>query len=146
VTAVQSLQDTLAAEHAAVYVLGVLGGRVATLPSPTLRNAIGTAYDVHLARRDRLEAMITAARATPVPAAPAYALTRPLVTAAQLAAAALRVERACLTAYGALVAASTGPTRRWAVDALVGAAVAELGFGGSAEALPGMDTAATSAR
>jgi hypothetical protein len=121
-------------------VFGVLGGRAATLPTATLRAALGTAYDVHLARRDQLEAMIAAAGAQPVPAEPAYTLRRTLGSAAQLAAVALRVERACLTTYGALVAAGAGATRTWAVDALVECAVAELGFGGSPEALPGLDT------
>ncbi len=140
-TAVQSLQETLSAEHAAVYVFGVLGGRAATLPGPTLRSALGTAYDVHLARRGQLQAMVTAAGAVPVPAEPAYALTRDLVTAPRLAAVALRVERTCLTTYGALVAAGVGTMRRWAVDAMVETAVSELGFGGTPEALPGLDAA-----
>jgi hypothetical protein len=137
---VDALQQTLAAEHAAVYVFAVLGGRAADLPAPVLRAAIGTAYDVHRTRRDALEAMVNAAGAVPVPAEPGYALTRDLVTPGQLATAALRAERACLTTYGALVAASTGAAREWAVAALVETAASELGFGGSAEPLPGMDT------
>jgi hypothetical protein len=140
VSEVDTLQQTLAAEHAAVYVFGVLGGRAAHLTAPVLRAAISTAYDLHRGRRDALEAMITAAGTDPVPAEPAYALTRDLVTPGQLASAALRAERACLTTYGALVAASTGATRAWAVTALIGTAASELGFGGAAEPLPGMDT------
>jgi hypothetical protein len=135
-----ALQQALAAEHAAVYVFGVLGGRAAPLPAPVLGDAIGTAYDVHRRRRDALQAMVTAAGTDPVPAEPAYALTRDLVTPGQLASAALRTERATLTTYGALVAASTGATRAWAVTALIETAASELGFGGSAEPLPGMDT------
>jgi hypothetical protein len=140
VTEVDALQATLAAEHAAVYVFGVLGGRAAHLPAPVLRAALSTSYDVHRTRRDALEAMVAAAGADPVPAEPAYALTRYLVTPGQVAAAALRVERACLTTYGALVAAGTGTTREWAVAALIATATSELGFGGTAEPLPGMDT------
>ena len=117
------------------------GGRAAHLPAPVLRAAIGTAYDVHRGRRDRLTTMLTDAGAQPVPAEPAYALTRHLGTAGQVAAAALRVERTCLTTYGALVAASTAATRRWAVGALIETATSELAFGGSPEPLPGMDTA-----
>jgi len=51
------------------------------------------------------------------------------------------VERTCLTTYGALVAAGVGTMRRWAVDAMVETAVSELGFGGTPEALPGLDAA-----
>jgi hypothetical protein len=140
VSELDALQQTLGAEHAAVYVFGVLGGRVADLPAPVLRAAISTAYDVHRTRRDALEAMVTAAGADPVPAEPAYEVTRDLGTPGQLASAALRAERACLTTYGALVAASTGAARKWAVAALVETAASELGFGGSAEPLPGIDT------
>ena len=39
-------------------------------------------------------------------------------TPAQIAAEALRVERACVTTYAALVAATTGADRGWAVEAL----------------------------
>jgi hypothetical protein len=61
-------------------------------------------------------------------------------TAAQIAAAALRVERACATTYAALVAATSDAERRWALDALVATAVGEAAFGGSPEALPGLST------
>jgi Domain of unknown function (DUF4439) len=140
VSEVEALQHVLGAEHAAVYVFGVLGGRAARLPAASLRAAIGTAYDVHRGRRDRLTAMLVSAGAQPVPAEPAYALTRHLDTRRQVAAAALHVERTCLTSYGALVAASTGPSRRWAVEAMVETATSELAFGGSPEPLPGFDT------
>jgi hypothetical protein len=140
VSELDALQQTLAAEHAAVYVFGVLGGRAALLPAPVLRAAIGTAYDVHHGRRDALVSMVTAAGADPVAAEPAYALAHDLVTPGQLAAEALRTERACLTTYGVLVAASAGATRAWAVSALIDTAAAELGFGGAPEPLPGMDT------
>jgi hypothetical protein len=138
VSEVAELQQVLAAEHAAVYVLGVLGGRAAHLKAPVLQAAIGTAYDLHRGRRDRLTTMVTSAGAQPVPAEPAYALTHHLVTPQQVAAAALHVERSCLTTYGALVAASTGGSRRWAVEALIETATSELGFGGAPEPLPGM--------
>jgi hypothetical protein len=83
--------------------------------------------------------MVTDAGAEPVAAEPAYALTRHLATAGRVAAAALHVERACLTTYGAVVAASTGASRRWAVAALIETAASELAFGASPEPLPGTD-------
>jgi hypothetical protein len=143
VSEVEALQQVLAAEHAAVYVLGVLGGRAAQLPAPVLRAAIGTAYAVHDGRRDLLASMITDAGAQPVPSEPAYAVTRHLGTVGQVAAAALRVERRCLTTYGALVAVGTGASRRWAVGALLETVTSELAFGGPPEPLPGIDTTST---
>jgi uncharacterized protein DUF4439 len=137
-SAVDALQTTLSAEHAAVYVFGVLGGRAAALPAPGPRAALATAYDVHVARRDQLRARLTDLGATPAAAEPAYALPRDLTTAAQLAARALGVERACVTSYAALVAATVSQDRSWAVDALVAGAASELAFGGAPEPLPGV--------
>lgn len=137
-TAVEALQETLAAEHAAVYAFGVLGGRAAGLSAPLLRGGLATAYDVHVARRDHLRSRVTALGADPVAADPAYGLPRALTTFAEISLEALRVERASVTTYAALVAATTGADRTWAVDTLAAGAVSQLGFGGPAEALPGL--------
>ena len=139
---VDALQQSLAAEHAAVYVYGVLGGRAADLSDVgdlQLRGALATAYDDHVTRRDELRLMITALGAVPVAAEPAYRLPRALTTAEQISAQALATERACVEQYGALVAAtSPGSSRAWAVAALSDGAVTELAFGGRAQALPGV--------
>jgi hypothetical protein len=135
---VDALQRTLAAEHAAVFVLGALGGRAAPLPAPALRDALTAAYDGHLERRDQLRRKVASIGADPVAAEPAYRLPSPLTTAAQIAAEALRVERACVTTYAALVAVSAGAERRWAVTALTTTAVGEAAFGGRPQALPGL--------
>ncbi len=138
-TGVESLQQTLAAEHAAIYVLAALGGRASSLPPPSpLRAALDAAYDAHVARRDELRSMISAAGDDPVAAETAYRLPRPLTSRTQIAAEALRVERACVTTYAALVAATVDAERRWAIDALVTTAVGELSFGGGPEPLPGV--------
>ena len=138
--AVDGLQRTLAAEHAAVFVLAALGGRASSLPAPALHAALATAYDVHLRRRDELRQMVGAAGDDPVAAKPAYRLPSPLTSATQIRTEALRVERACVTTYAALVAVTAGAERRWAVDALVATAVAESAFGGAPEPLPGLTT------
>jgi Domain of unknown function (DUF4439) len=138
VSAVDALQTTLAAEHAAVYVMGTLGGRAAALSDPDLSSRLATAYDVHLARRDQLRARLTDLGATPVAAEPAYAIPRVLTTAAQLTARALGVERACVATYAAQVAATVGRDRSWAIDALAAGAASELGFGGEPQPLPGV--------
>jgi Domain of unknown function (DUF4439) len=133
-----ALQRTLAAEHAAVYVFAVLGGRAAVLGESPLRPALVAAYDAHLARRNRLRVVVSAAGSDPVAAEPAYDVPRELTTPAQITAEALRVERACVSTYAALVAATTGAERAWAVDTLSAGALAELAFGGPPLPLPGL--------
>jgi hypothetical protein len=137
---VDALQRTLAAEHAAIFVLAALGGRASTLPPSPLRSALDTTYAGHVERRDQLRTMISDAGGDPVAAEPAYRLPARLTTAAQIAAEALRLERACATTYAALVAATSGAERQWAVDALVTTAVGEPALGGQPEALPGVGT------
>lgn len=137
---VAALQLTLAAEHAAIFVDSALAGRASALAAPTLRTALATAYDVHVARRDHLRLALASAGATPVAADPAYRLPSGLSTAEQITRTALEVERRCATTYAALVAASSGPDRRWAVDALIATALAERGFGGAPTALPGVQS------
>jgi hypothetical protein len=138
-TPAAALQATLAAEHAAVFVLGALGGRASALDAPALRAALDRSYAVHLQRRDELRTRVSAAGRDPVAAEAAYRLPGPLTTAPQIEAAALHVERACARSYAALVAATSGDDRGWAVDALVGTAVGESAFGGRPQALPGLD-------
>lgn len=139
-TRIDALQQTLAAEHAAIFVLAALGGRASTLPPSALRTGIDTAYSDHVERRDQVRRMLTADGNDPVAAEPAYRLPAPLTTGSQIAAEALRVERACATTYAALVAATVDTERRWALDALVTTAVGEAAFGGRPEALPGLGT------
>jgi len=138
-TTLEALQETLAAEHAAVYVYGVLGGRAAPLTDPRLHTALAAAYDAHVGRRDQLRRMVTALGGDPVAAEPAYRLPRTLTSAARIAARALLTERSCVAQYGALVAAADpGATRAWAVVALGEGALAELDFSGHPQALPGV--------
>ena len=135
--ALGALQQTLAAEHAAVFVLGALAGRASSLTDQRLRAALAEAHDVHVQRRDALRLRVAAAGGTPVAAEPAYRLPSALRTRRQVETAALGVERACATTYAALVAATVADDRRFAVDALVATAVGERAFGGAAEPLPG---------
>ena len=137
-TDVQPLQTTLAAEHAAVYLYGVLGGRTSQSAQPALYAAVVAAYDAHRARRDRLSAQLSDAGATPVAAEAAYDVPGgDPVGPARVAEVALTTERSCATTYSWLVASSTGATRRWAIQALNEAAVRELAFRGTPEMLPG---------
>jgi hypothetical protein len=131
------LQTALAAEHAAVYVFGVLGGRTSRHATPALYDAVAAAYAVHRDRRDQLTRSITEAGADPLAAEPAYDLPRTPERADPIKRAALRTERACATTYAWLTENSAGPDRRWAIDALRDSAVRELAFGGTPEAFPG---------
>jgi uncharacterized protein (UPF0261 family) len=128
----------LAGEHAAVYVYGVLGGRVAASDHPELSGRLVAAYTTHRGRRDQLTAVVRAAGAEPVAADVSYVLPNAAVRADQLAAAARVVERRCAEVYAQAVGSTSRSDRRWALAALTDAAVRELGFGAGAEAFPGV--------
>jgi hypothetical protein len=137
-TTLEALQTTLAAEHAAVFVYGALGGRTSRSGAPDLFAAVSAAYAAHRARRDRLTAVIAESDESPVAAEPAYELPSPLRTPDQINRAALAVERSCATTYAYLVANTVADERRWAVEALNETAVRELTFRGAPETFPGI--------
>lgn len=136
-TPLEALQATLAAEHAAVYVYGVVGGRVSRSTEPDLATRVEHAYVTHRGRRDQLTVMVRTAGGTPVAAAVSYRLPNLCRTPEQLRDAALVTERRCAGVYADLTGSTSRAQRQWAIDALTDAAVRELGFGGSAEAFPG---------
>lgn len=135
--AVEALQLTLAAEHAAVFVYAALGAQTSRSAAPTLYRRITAAYRLHRTRRDQLDAMLRDAGAEPDPAAPGYALPADLSTTRLVTARARRLEQDAARTYAYLVARSTGPARTWAVTALLDAATRGLGFGGRPEDFPG---------
>jgi hypothetical protein len=61
-----------------------------------------------------------------------------LSTPEAVAATAREVEAACTTTYAAMVGATAGETRRWAVTALTDAAVRGLSFGAAPAHFPGL--------
>lgn len=136
---IDALQATLAAEHAAVFVYGALGGRTSQSATPVLHDAIAAAYSAHRSRRDLLTRTIVDLAAEPAAAEPAYELPGPLDTPRQVEAAALDVERAAAATYAYLVASTVGSQRRFAITALNDAAVRELAFRGTPETFPGLD-------
>ena len=131
-----ALQTALAAEHAAVYLYGALGGRTSQSATPELFAAVAAAYAAHRARRDAFTAARVDLAAEPVAAEPAYQLPR-LDTPPQVTRAALGVERACAATYAYLVENTVAERRRSAIEALTESAVRELAFDGDPEALPG---------
>jgi hypothetical protein len=139
VTELEALQTTLEAEHAAVYVYGLLGSRTSQAGEPELYAALRAAYEAHRERRDTLIGEIAAMDAVPAPAAPAYTPPQGLDSTDARYASALELERACAETYAALVGATTGERRGEAVDLLNDAAARELSFRGTPEIFPGAD-------
>jgi hypothetical protein len=135
----EALQTTLAGEHAAVWVYGVLGGQVSRSAQPRLADDVDEAYRIHRGRRDTLIRTITDDGAEPVAAEIGYQLPSDVGSAAQIEAAALLTEQRCAATYADLVARTTGARRRWAVNALTDAAVRQLRFRGSPETFPGAE-------
>mgnify|MGYP006189640977 CR=1 FL=1 len=93
-TPLEALQSTLAGEHAAVYVYGVLGGRVSASAEPALSTALRAAHDVHRVRRDQVTAMVRAVGEDPVAAAVGYELPNAADTARRCRRAAALLEEA----------------------------------------------------
>lgn len=135
---VDALQTALAAEHAAVFVYGGLGGQTSQSATPTLYAAVTDGYVTHRGRRDDLVRRIDELGGDPVAARPAYDLPADLSTSAAVSDRALALERSCAATYAFVVASTTGADRRWGVEALLDSAVRELGFGGEPERLPGL--------
>jgi hypothetical protein len=136
-TGIASLQATLAGEHAAVYVFGVLAAQTSESTQTRLWASLDAAYVGHRAARDELVRRITAARQTPVAAAASYQLPNTAGTEAQVIEAALVTERRVTDTYGTLVAETTGGIRRWAIRSLDESAVRQLRFRGRPEIFPG---------
>jgi hypothetical protein len=137
-TELDALQATLAAEHAAVYVYGLLGSRTSKAAEPELYLALRAAYEAHRERRDTLIGEVAALEATPTPAAPAYTPPAGLDTTDGRYQAALALEQACASTYAALVGATAGSRRLEAIGLLGDAAVRELSFRGAPEKFPGL--------
>ena len=138
-TVLDALQATLADEHAAVYVYGVLGARTSQSRSPQLYAAVREAYQAHRVRRDGLIGEIAHLGATPTPPATAYEVPDGLDSVDGVNRAALELERACAATYSSLVAHTVGGRRARAAEALTNSAVRALAFRGTPEMFPGAD-------
>ena len=138
-TEIDVLQDVLANEHAAVYLLGVIGARTSQSGAPEAYAAVRAAYDAHRGRRDDLTGLVAASGAEPVAAEPAYTVPAGLETTDGVLLAGLELERACADVYAAAVAGTTADNRALLVSALNDAAVRELGLRGTPEMFPGAD-------
>src|SRR4051794_26801926 len=110
----KALQAALAAEHAAVYGYGVVGGRI----DEKRRTEARSAYDAHRARRDALTREIRDLGGTPAAAAAAYALPFPVPDPAAAVRLAAELEERVAGVYADLVRAAGGELRRSAAGAL----------------------------
>jgi hypothetical protein len=136
-----ALQAALAAEHAAVYGYGVVGGRI----REGRRTEARAAYDAHRARRDALVREVRDLGGAPVAAAAAYALPFPVPDSAAAVRLAAELEERVAGVYSDLVRATEGTGRSAAVEALREAAVRAVRWRGESVAFPGLaERAATS--
>ncbi|QHY98504.1 hypothetical protein SSPS47_25675 [Streptomyces sp. S4.7] len=132
--ALDAARAALAAEHAAVYGYGVVGGRV----GDERRGEATTAYDAHRARRDSLARTVRDLGGKPVAAAAAYALPFEVPDAAAAIKLAADLEDRIAGVYSDLVRAAEGPLRQDAAGALREAAVRAVRWRGSGVAFPGL--------
>ncbi|WP_437095098.1 ferritin-like domain-containing protein [Streptomyces sp. enrichment culture] len=130
----RALQAALAAEHAAVYGYGVVGGRI----GKERRTEARTAYDAHRARRDALAREVRDAGGEPVAAAAGYALPFPVPDAAAAVRLAAELENRVAGVYADLVRDGKGERRRGAAEAMREAAVRSVRWSGGSVAFPGL--------
>ncbi|GAA2377009.1 MULTISPECIES: ferritin-like domain-containing protein [Streptomyces] len=130
----KATQAALAAEHAAVYGYGVVGGRIGDDRLQEARDG----YAAHRARRDALARTVRALGGTPEGAAPAYTLPFAVPDAAAAVRLAAELESRVAAVYADLVRASEGALRREAAGALREAAVRSVRWRGSGVAFPGL--------
>ncbi|GAA3376318.1 ferritin-like domain-containing protein [Streptomyces sannanensis] len=130
----QAVQAALAAEHAAVYGYGVVGGRIGKARQGEAREA----HTAHRARRDALERQVRALGGDPVPAAAGYALPFAVADTAAAVRLAAELEERVAGVYSDLVRASKGPLRGDAAGALREAAVRAVRWRGGSVAFPGL--------
>ncbi|MFG3048030.1 ferritin-like domain-containing protein [Streptomyces sp. NPDC048241] len=129
-----ALQAALAAEHAAVYGYGVVGGRVGTPRQGEAR----AAYDAHRAARDTLARSVRDLGGEPVAASPAYALPFTVADSPAALRLAAELEERLAGVYADLVRATTGHRRTTATVALREAAVRAVRWSGQSPAFPGL--------
>ncbi|MFG2683660.1 ferritin-like domain-containing protein [Streptomyces sp. NPDC048392] len=129
-----ALQAALAAEHAAVYGYGVVGGRI----GEERRTEARTAYDAHRARRDSLAREVRDLGGEPVAAAAGYALPFPVPDSAAAVRLAAELEDRVAGVCSDLVRAAGGDGRAAAAGALREAAVRAVRWRGGSVAFPGL--------
>lgn len=148
---VQVLQDCLAAEHAAVYGYGVLGGVLAKSDESDESESSDNdeeadeeeyahrCYQQHRHRRDELIALIRQIGKTPVAAKAVYALPFAVDDAQSSRRLARRIENRCAAVYADAVAHTGNDTRKQMARTLRDCAVREVRWGADPDAFPGIE-------
>ncbi|OLZ66980.1 hypothetical protein AV521_26720 [Streptomyces sp. IMTB 2501] len=129
-----AVQAALAAEHAAVYGYGVVGGRI----GEARRTEARAAFDAHRASRDALTREVRDLGGQPVAADAAYALPFPVPDPATAVLLAAHLEERVAGVYADLVRATTGARRGAAAAALREAAVRAVRWSGQSVTFPGL--------
>ncbi len=138
-TATDALQECLAAEHAAIYGYGVLGGVLAgTSESEDLTRA-QAGYDAHVRSRDDLRERIVELGVQPVVAEPVYALPFAVDDPATCRRLAIQLESRTAAVYAAAVGSTVDELRAVTARALSGCAVRGDAWGAPDDVLPGLD-------
>ena len=137
-TPVQALQKALAAEHAAVFLYGLLGAQSSQSRQPELFSRLTSAYTAHRAARDELTVLVAARGSDPVASKTDYEVPGATTTPAQIQAVARLVESRVTSTYGELVGNTAGRDRRWAIAAVEASALRELTFGTAPSDFPGL--------
>lgn len=138
-TALRAFQETLAGEHAALYLYGLLGGQTSASAQPDFYAALQSGYDAHRAQRDQLMATVRDLGGRPRAASVSYEPPGPIGTPAEIAETLREVERRCAATYAWLVSRTAGDQRRWAVTALGAGALRLQTLGEPPEPFPGLD-------
>lgn len=134
------LQDCLAAEHAALYGYGVLGGRLAgVVADATWRTLADAAYAEHRVRRDDLAQLLVRNDAVPVAAEPAYSTPFDVTTLGDCQRLARLIESRCGAVYADAVSRSVTDVRELMARALTACALRETNWGRAVQAFPGLD-------
>lgn len=133
----EAIQAALAVEHAAIYVIGALGGRTSASSTPALARALEVAYADHVNAREALAVRVVAAGLEPVASSAVYDLPRRTGSAEGIGAAALRLERDTTATYLSLVPKATGTDRTLLIQLLCRAAARQLDLGAKPTAFPG---------
>ena len=131
-------QQALAAEHAAIWGLGLVGA------TPPLAVPASAALNAHRARRTRCTDAVVALGGVPVPSAPAYDIAKP-ASARQGRTLATDLEEACSVAYASLAGATQRGARLQAAAWLRESSIAIWGWSETVPALPGLGAEAPGA-
>jgi hypothetical protein len=133
-----ALQTCLAAEHAAVYAYGVVGGRLAGFHrAADMIQRAEESYEWHRSQRDALDASIRDAAGEPAAAKPAYALPLTPDSVGQCERLARYLENRCGEAYAYAVSLAAEPVRGTLAGALGECAVRGASWGARLTAFPG---------